>query len=636
MSEASPASTADPIDNQTDSYVVVARRYRPRNFEELVGQQHVGQALRNAIETNRVGHAYLFTGARGVGKTSTARIFAKSLNHPGGPSATPDQESEIAKAIDSGEDVDVIEIDGASNRGIDEIRSLRANAGVRPSRSRYKIYIIDEVHMLTTPAFNALLKTLEEPPAHVKFIFCTTDPEKIPITVLSRCQRFDFAPVEIQEIVARLQFIVESEKAEADEAALELIARRAAGSMRDSQSLLEQVLSFSTGQLTADHVHSMLGTANDERLHQLAHALADRDAASALKLMDKAVDEGVDAGKLAEQLLGYFRDLMAVTVGCDASMLRHAAASMHSSLSELGNRWGLQTVLAVVGLIDQTLVRTRHSVYARVLLEATLIQICNLPDLQRIADLADAAGRYQSSSRTAAAGTSEKKKGSRPVIGSNPTISEQTKSQETRDQPQIKPSHSGTSQVAPTPDRNVSGNSRHGHPASDQLTGENRSETASKVASEQESSQQESTEPSVETPINQVAWTPANANKVWQIVTSRLESMSESLARMVEKIEATGSNTAKLHLPHNSSLAKRRLEATEQKDAIMRILKEITGGNISFEVVLQNPPANAQQIQRKTNKPSRMQRMREIENNQLIKDCLEVFEAEILNVDQPK
>ena len=605
MSEASPASTADSVDNRTDSYVVVARRYRPRNFEELVGQQHVGQALRNAIETNRVGHAYLFTGARGVGKTSTARIFAKSLNHPGGPSATPDQESEIAKAIDSGEDVDVIEIDGASNRGIDEIRSLRANAGVRPSRSRYKIYIIDEVHMLTTPAFNALLKTLEEPPEHVKFIFCTTDPEKIPITVLSRCQRFDFAPVEIQEIVARLKFIVDSEKAEADEAALELIARRAAGSMRDSQSLLEQVLSFSTGQLTADHVHSMLGTANDERLHQLAHALADRDAAAALKLMDKAVDEGVDAGKLAEQLLGYFRDLMAVTVGCDASMLRHAAASMHSSLSELGNRWGLQTVLAVVGLIDQTLARTRHSVYARVLLEATLIQICNLPDLQRIADLADAAGRYQSSSRTASGGTSEKKKVSQSVIGSNPSISELSKPQETRNQP---PS-------------------------------ENRSETASKKSSEQEpskkeSSHQESTAPSVATPINQVTWTPTNANKVWQIVTSRLESMSESLARMVEKVEATGSNTAKLHLPHNSSLAKRRLEAPEQRDAIMQVLKEITGGNISFEVVLQNPPTNAQQVQQKISKPSRMQRMREIENNQLIKDCLEVFEAEIINVDQ--
>ena len=241
-----------------DNYVVVARRYRPRGFGELVGQEHVGRALKNAIETNRVGHAYLFTGARGVGKTSTARIFAKALNDPSGPTASPDNESDVAMAIDSGEDVDVIEIDGASNRGIDEIRSLRANVGVRPSRSKFKIYIIDEVHMLTQAAFNALLKTLEEPPEHVKFIFCTTDPEKIPITVLSRCQRFDFAPVEVPKIVGRLQEIITAEGAEADEAALELIARRAAGSMRDSQSLLEQVLSFSNGKLTSDQVLSLI------------------------------------------------------------------------------------------------------------------------------------------------------------------------------------------------------------------------------------------------------------------------------------------------------------------------------------------------------------------------------------------
>ena len=374
------------------NYVVVARRYRPRGFDELVGQDHVGRALKNAIQTGRVGHAYLFTGARGVGKTSTARIFAKALNDPGGPTATPDNSSDVAQAIDSGEDVDVIEIDGASNRGIDEIRSLRANVGVRPSRSRYKIYIIDEVHMLTGAAFNALLKTLEEPPEHVKFIFCTTDPEKIPITVLSRCQRFDFAPVEVSKIVDRLREIVTAEHGQADDLALELIARRAAGSMRDSQSLLEQVLSFSDGKLTADQVHTMLGTADDERLHSLAQAMANRDAAAALGQLDAAIDAGVDAGRLAEQLLGYFRDLMAVAVGCDPSLQRHTSTSMHSGLRELADRWGLQTVLAVVGLIDQTLVRIRHSVYSRVLLEATLIQICNLPDLQSIVDLASAAG----------------------------------------------------------------------------------------------------------------------------------------------------------------------------------------------------------------------------------------------------
>lgn len=396
-----------------NSYVVVARRYRPRGFDELVGQDHVGQALKNAIETNRVGHAYLFTGARGVGKTSTARIFAKALNDPGGPTPSPDNTSDVALAIDSGEDVDVIEIDGASNRGIDEIRSLRANVGVRPSRSRYKIYIIDEVHMLTGAAFNALLKTLEEPPEHVKFIFCTTDPEKIPITVLSRCQRFDFAPVEVTKIVGRLQEIVKAENAQADDAALELIARRAAGSMRDSQSLLEQVLSFCDSNLTADQVHSMLGTADDERLHALAKAMADRDAASAIKQLDQGIDAGVDAGRLAEQLLGYFRDLMAVAVGCDPSLMRHTSASLHEELKELSDRWGLQTVLAVVGLIDQTLVRIRHSVYARVLLEATVIQICNLPDLQNIANLAAAASQLGGSvaANQPAKTQSEKKKG---------------------------------------------------------------------------------------------------------------------------------------------------------------------------------------------------------------------------------
>ena len=191
-----------------EKYTVVARRYRPKTFGELVGQDTVAHALLRAIETHRVGHAYLFTGARGVGKTSTARIFAKALNASDDGTGKFDPGSEIALAIDSGDDMDVIEIDGASNRGIDEIRQLRSNASIRPTRSKYKIYIIDEVHMLTTQAFNALLKTLEEPPGHVKFIFCTTDPEKIPITVLSRCQRFDFPPLHTDQILGRLQKLV--------------------------------------------------------------------------------------------------------------------------------------------------------------------------------------------------------------------------------------------------------------------------------------------------------------------------------------------------------------------------------------------------------------------------------------------
>src|SRR6478752_9059312 len=192
-------------DRASDSqYVVVARRYRPQDFSQLIGQGQVSQALANAINTNRVGHAYLFTGARGVGKTSTARIFAKALNCVQGPTTTPCGECDICQGIAAGSDVDCLEIDGASNRGIDEIRQLRSNVNVRPSRARFKIYIIDEVHMLTNQAFNALLKTLEEPPEHVKFIFCTTEPQKVPDTILSRCQRFDFGTIATDTIKQRL------------------------------------------------------------------------------------------------------------------------------------------------------------------------------------------------------------------------------------------------------------------------------------------------------------------------------------------------------------------------------------------------------------------------------------------------
>ena len=232
MSDKKPTNPSSP--DQTGQYVVVARRYRPQTFDELIGQRHVAQALTSAIVSGRVGHAYLFTGARGVGKTSAARILAKALNCETGPTENPCQECDICQSISSGDDVDVLEIDGASNRGIDEIRQLRQNVGVRPSRARFKIYIIDEVHMLTREAFNALLKTLEEPPEHVKFIFATTDPNKIPITVLSRCQRFDFAGIEAGAIEQRLAQIAQIEGVAAEPEALALLAQigRASGRER--------------------------------------------------------------------------------------------------------------------------------------------------------------------------------------------------------------------------------------------------------------------------------------------------------------------------------------------------------------------------------------------------------------------
>jgi len=380
----SPATTAS---GRQHEYVVVARRYRPQSFDELIGQKTVSQGLANAINTNRVGHAYLFTGARGVGKTSTARIFAKALNCVQGPTTAPCGQCDICQGIASGEDVDVLEIDGASNRGIDEIRQLRQNVNIRPSRARFKVYIIDEVHMLTTPAFNALLKTLEEPPEHVKFIFCTTEAEKIPITVLSRCQRFDFAPMELSSIMGRLEHICRSEKIEAEPEALQIIARRAAGSMRDSQSLLEQLLSFGSQKITAADVHAMLGTAQGGRLKSMAEKLIARDSAAALAELDQGVNEGVDVGQFAEQLLGFWRDMAAATVGCGPDLLLHAPSSDHAWLAEAGQKMGLETILAAVQILDQAVVRMKQSTQVRTLVEMALIRICRLDDLEQLASL---------------------------------------------------------------------------------------------------------------------------------------------------------------------------------------------------------------------------------------------------------
>jgi len=368
-------------------YQVVARKYRPQSFDTLIGQEHIATALSNAIHQNRIGHAYLFTGARGVGKTSSARIFAKCLNCQQGPTIHPCNQCDVCEGVSSGEDVDVLEIDGASNRGIDEIRSLRSNAAIRPSRARFKIYIIDEVHMLTTQAFNALLKTLEEPPRHVKFIFCTTDPHKIPITVLSRCQRFDFSPVQTPQIAQSLAAIVESEGVRAEPEALTLLARRANGSMRDSQSLLEQLFSFCEGEITAAHVHQLLGTADMGQVANIATAMIAKDTTSTLTLIHHAALEGIDCGQLAAQLLGYFRDAMAVKANCSLDTLLSCSDSDLPGLTSISSHLSLETLLAILQILDSAIVKMQSSLHARIILEMAAVRVCQLENLDLIADL---------------------------------------------------------------------------------------------------------------------------------------------------------------------------------------------------------------------------------------------------------
>ncbi len=394
---AAPAEKEGAQSAAASHYLVVARRYRPQTFGDLVGQEHVASALSNAIRHGRVGHAYLFTGARGVGKTSTARIFAKALNCQQGPAPEPCNRCEICMSISNGEDVDVLEIDGASNRGIEEIRQLRQSIAVRPSRSRYKIYIIDEVHMLTKEAFNALLKTLEEPPEHVKFIFCTTEPNKVPITILSRCQRFDFAGIRTTEIVDRLRTIAESEHVAVEDGVLDLVARKAAGSMRDAQSLLEQLLSFAADRLTLDDANRLLGLAGTDAIEAMAASLMARDAAAALTELHRLLDAGADAAILMEQLLAFYRDCLVATLGCKADVLLTLGAGQLDRASELGRSTGLHRLMASMQVLDHALARMRLVTHDRIIAELALVRLAMLDemeDLQQIlAELRSRPGR---------------------------------------------------------------------------------------------------------------------------------------------------------------------------------------------------------------------------------------------------
>ena len=290
------------------AYQVIARKWRPQTFADVVGQDHVVRTLRNAIERQRIAHAYLFVGPRGTGKTSTARIFAKALNCTNGPKADFDPADPACVSIAEGSHLDVIEIDGASNNGVEQVRDLRYTVQYAPAQGKFKVYIIDEVHMLSTAAFNALLKTLEEPPAHVKFVFATTDPQKVLPTIVSRCQRFDLKPIPSALIAQRLRLISDQEKVKVSDEALACIARMADGGMRDAQSILDQMISFCGSDITEPDVLDVYGLVSAERIAELAAALAGGEHRRMIELVDQCDEAGRDLVRLLTDLQAFVRE----------------------------------------------------------------------------------------------------------------------------------------------------------------------------------------------------------------------------------------------------------------------------------------------------------------------------------------
>ncbi len=356
-------------------YLVLARKWRPQVFEDVVGQDHVVTTLRNAIRLGRVAHAFIFSGPRGIGKTSVARILAKALNCGHGPTERPCNACTNCREITEGSSMDVREIDGASNRGIDEIRELRENVKFSPSSSRYKIYIIDEVHMLTKEAFNALLKTLEEPPPHVIFVFATTETHKIPATILSRCQRYEFKRISLKEITATLRRIASGEGIRVSDQALTWIAQAGEGSLRDSQSILDQAISFAGADIADADVEALLGMGDRKYLLDLSRAVLARDAAACLKIIDEAFFAGADLKVFYERMLGHFRNLLLVKItngeGDLLDLPDHDVAELRQQAAT-ASRETLQRLLDVLMAGEE---EVRRSINPRLVLEFTAVKM---------------------------------------------------------------------------------------------------------------------------------------------------------------------------------------------------------------------------------------------------------------------
>lgn len=369
------------------AYTVFARKYRPQTLDELVGQEHVARTLSNAIAADRVAHAFLFTGVRGVGKTTTARILAKALNCEKGPTATPCNVCAICKEITSGVDMDVQEIDGASNNSVDDVRRLQESLPYRPSRDRSKIVIVDEVHMLSTGAFNAFLKTLEEPPPHVKFIFATTESHKVPVTIRSRCQRYDFRLIPQAVVAAHVRKILGQEGIAADDDAIALVARESAGSMRDALTLLDQLVAFGGSQLVGAEVARQLGIAGRAALHASLRAILSGDAAQVLRSIDETLATGADPIHFVKQLVQTLRDLVVLRVAGDDRVLvdlvdeeREAAHALADAQDPLE----LQRVFAIVSkLVDEV----AKASSPRLMLEMGLVRAATRPALRDVGEL---------------------------------------------------------------------------------------------------------------------------------------------------------------------------------------------------------------------------------------------------------
>ena len=417
------------------TYLVMARKYRPQTFDEVVGQSHVTTTLKHAIQTDRISHAYLFAGPRGTGKTTVARILAKGLNCKEGPTPQPCNSCDSCKEITIGRSLDVVEIDGASNNSVDDIRALRENIRYVPSQQKYKVYIIDEVHMLSDSAFNALLKTLEEPPTHAIFVFATTEPHKVPQTVLSRCQRFDFRRIPTTDLVKTIESIAKKEHLIIEKEASYILARRADGSLRDVLSLLDQVIAYggeneSEGEkkrmITPELVSETLGLVDQETLFEITDAIVKKDSAKGISILNQLIDSGIDLPEFVNSLIQHLRNLLVAKVSGDSNVLFDVSDDFIEKYKERSSAFSEGDILRMIKAVADLNVSLRRASDPRILLEMTLMKLLKMESSVNLADVLDKLDLLEGG--LSGCGNSSHVTRSRPSSARVDNLSEKTKS----------------------------------------------------------------------------------------------------------------------------------------------------------------------------------------------------------------
>ena len=540
------------------SYQVLARKYRSQTFDEVVGQNHVAQTLKRAIESARVAHAFLFCGTRGTGKTSMARILAMALNcqKGKGPTTEPCGKCTSCTAIRSGDDMDVIEIDAASYTGVDNVREIIANAQFHPSHSRFKIYIIDEVHMLSKNSFNALLKTLEEPPEHVKFILATTEPEKVLPTILSRCQRYDFRNISTREIAEHLRQICKQEKIKADEEALLLIAKSGCGSMRDALSLLDRLLSVGEKQLTVELIEQMLGMPKSQVLFDLVQAVGAGDVKQLLQLADAQIKSGMSPDTLVGGLIDHLRNLLILrTCGPDSELVEVPGVAMEE-LAAQANQFDAVTLSQDIAILEELRRSLRSSGAGRALLDATLVRLALAGQFTSVDELlgrVNGAGAAPSASARAPALKKNDEVTARAIAAFTPSPCTQGE---------------GRGEGA------FQADSYRKYPLPTPVPEYREREPESNIA----------------------AVSPADLDGIWRMLLQLLGAKSSATPALLQGAKLVGveDGMAIVRFAHDHEAIVRRFETNGKKDAIKEILTQILRQNVGVRFELEPAPARAE------------------------------------------